>query len=74
VWIELPHRTLRVTAQQLEGARRQQAWTQIVQAQPRYAKYQERTDRLLPIIHLVPLNASGVDGDGAIEESDNRMP
>jgi deazaflavin-dependent oxidoreductase (nitroreductase family) len=54
VWIELPDRTLQVTAEQLEGARREQSWTGVVQAQPRYAGYQEKTDRLLPVIRLVP--------------------
>ncbi len=54
VWIELPQRTLQVTPKQLEGARREECWKRIVQAQPRYAKYQEKTDRLLPVIRLVP--------------------
>jgi deazaflavin-dependent oxidoreductase (nitroreductase family) len=54
VWIELPQRTLRVSPQQLEGAHREAAWRQIVQAQPRYARYQQKTDRLLPVIRLVP--------------------
>lgn len=54
VWIELPQRSLRVTPQQLEGARREERWKRIVQAQPRYAKYQDKTDRLLPVIRLVP--------------------
>lgn len=54
VWAELPQRALRVTPEQLEGARREERWRQIVQAQPRYARYQEKTDRLLPVIRLVP--------------------
>jgi deazaflavin-dependent oxidoreductase (nitroreductase family) len=55
VWIELPRqRKVRVTPEQLEGARRGESWRRIVQAQPRYAKYQEKTDRLLPVIRLVP--------------------
>jgi deazaflavin-dependent oxidoreductase (nitroreductase family) len=54
VWIELPQRTLRVTPEQLEGARREACWRRIVQAQPRYASYQQKTDRLLPVIRLVP--------------------
>jgi deazaflavin-dependent oxidoreductase (nitroreductase family) len=56
VWIELPQHKLRVTAEQLEGARREECWKRIVQAQPRYAKYQEKTDRLLPLIRLVPVS------------------
>jgi deazaflavin-dependent oxidoreductase (nitroreductase family) len=54
VWIELPKRTLRVAPEQLAGARREECWKRIVQAQPRYGKYQEKTDRLLSVIRLVP--------------------
>jgi deazaflavin-dependent oxidoreductase (nitroreductase family) len=54
VWIELPQRRgLRVTAEQLDGTRREEAWKRIVRAQPRYAKYQTKTDRVLPVIRLV---------------------
>jgi deazaflavin-dependent oxidoreductase (nitroreductase family) len=54
VWIELPQqrKTLRVTAEQLDGSRRERAWQDIVRAQPRYAKYQTKTDRVLPVIRL----------------------
>jgi deazaflavin-dependent oxidoreductase (nitroreductase family) len=54
VWIELPRqqRTVRVTAEQLEGGLRQEAWQKIIQAQPRYAKYQNKTDRIFPVIRL----------------------
>jgi len=54
VWIELPQRKLRVTPEQLEGARWEAAWQRIVQTQPRYASYQLKTDRRLPVIRLVP--------------------
>jgi F420H(2)-dependent quinone reductase len=42
-----------VTAEQLHGADREQAWRQISASSPRFAKYQEKTDRELPIIRLV---------------------
>ncbi len=45
--------TVPVTAEQLSGPAREQAWQQIVAAQPRYAKYQQKTDRELPVIRLV---------------------
>jgi len=59
VWIELPQqqRTLRVVAEQLEGDWREQEWRGIIKAQPRYAKYQSKTDRVLPVIRLVPAGA-----------------
>jgi deazaflavin-dependent oxidoreductase (nitroreductase family) len=52
--IELAGQKIAVTAEQLTGAAREQAWQHIVAAQPRYAKYQQKTDRELPVIHLVP--------------------
>jgi deazaflavin-dependent oxidoreductase (nitroreductase family) len=54
VWIELLGRKVAVTAEQLHGAERDQAWRQITAAAPRFAAYQEATDRELPIIRLVP--------------------
>jgi len=43
-----------VTAQQLHGPARDQAWQQITTAAPRYAKDASKTDRQLPIIRLTP--------------------
>ncbi len=43
-----------MTAEQLHGAEREAAWQQIVTAAPRFAKYQQKTDRELPIIRLAP--------------------
>ena len=43
-----------VTAEQLHGAERAQAWQQIAAATPRFAQYQRKTDRELPVIRLVP--------------------
>jgi deazaflavin-dependent oxidoreductase (nitroreductase family) len=63
VWIELPDRKLQVTPEQLAGERREAAWQRITTAQPRYAKYQTKTDRPLPVIRLVP--AGTADGTAA---------
>ena len=54
VQIETGGRKIAVTAQQLHGAERDQAWNQITSAAPRFAQYQHKTDRQLPIIHLIP--------------------
>jgi deazaflavin-dependent oxidoreductase (nitroreductase family) len=53
-WIELPGRKVAVTADQLHGVDRDQAWRQITAAVPRFAAYQRGTDRELPVIRLVP--------------------
>jgi deazaflavin-dependent oxidoreductase (nitroreductase family) len=54
VWIELAGEQLHVTAEQLEGERREEAWQRISSSHPRYAGYQRKTDRVLPIIRLAP--------------------
>jgi deazaflavin-dependent oxidoreductase (nitroreductase family) len=54
VTIELNGRTIPVTAEQLHGAERGEAWQQITAAVPRFAAYQGKTDRELPVIRLTP--------------------
>jgi deazaflavin-dependent oxidoreductase (nitroreductase family) len=53
--IELPGRdTVPVTPHRLDGADREQAWQRITAAQPRYAKYQSKSNREYPVIRLAP--------------------
>ena len=52
VWIEFGGRQLRVTATQLDEDARAQAWQRITQLQPRYAAYEQKTDRAIPVIRL----------------------
>jgi deazaflavin-dependent oxidoreductase (nitroreductase family) len=52
VWAEFGGHQFRVTPQQLEGEERAQAWQRITQAQPRYAGYEKKTDRVMPVIRL----------------------
>ena len=54
VQIEVDGRRIGVTAEQLHGAERAQAWRQIATATPRFAQYQRKTNRELPVIRLVP--------------------
>jgi deazaflavin-dependent oxidoreductase (nitroreductase family) len=58
VSIEVDGRTIPVTAQQLHGPERDEAWRQITAAAPRFAQYQARTDRELPVIRLVRRDAT----------------
>lgn len=53
VTIEVDGETVAVTAEQLHGAERDQAWQQITAAAARFAQYQNKTDRQLPVIRLV---------------------
>lgn len=53
VKIEVDGQTVPVAAEQVHGAERDQAWQQITAAAPRFAQYQSKTDRELPVICLV---------------------
>jgi deazaflavin-dependent oxidoreductase (nitroreductase family) len=50
--IEVGGKTANVTATQLTGAERDAAWQRITAAQPRYAGYEKKTDRQIPVIRL----------------------
>jgi deazaflavin-dependent oxidoreductase (nitroreductase family) len=54
VQIETGGRTVAVTAQELHGTERDEAWRQITASAPRFAQYEQTTDRVLPIIRLTP--------------------
>ncbi|MFE1879312.1 nitroreductase/quinone reductase family protein [Streptomyces diastatochromogenes] len=54
VRVEIGSREVDVVAEQLHGEEREEAWRQITTAAPRFAQYQVKTDRELPIIRLVP--------------------
>ena len=54
VWIEVAGHQLRVTTEQLDGEPREVAWQRIIESQPRYAGYQTKTDRVLPVLRLSP--------------------
>ena len=57
--IEVDGRTHAVTAEQLHGIQRTEAWQQITVTAPRFARYADKTDRELPIIRLVPRPGHG---------------
>lgn len=50
--VEVGGKTLNVTATQLSGEERDAAWRRVIAAQPRYAGYEKKTDRLIPVIRL----------------------
>ena len=52
IWIEFGGQRHHVTAKQLEGEERAQAWQRITASQPRYAGYEKKTDRLIPVVRL----------------------
>jgi deazaflavin-dependent oxidoreductase (nitroreductase family) len=57
VRIEIDGRTVNVTTEELHGAERDAAWKEITAASDRFAGYQEKTDRQLPILRLTARRA-----------------
>jgi deazaflavin-dependent oxidoreductase (nitroreductase family) len=53
VSIHIDGKTFAVDPEQLEGNERQEAWQRISTDVPRFAKYETKTDREMPIIRLV---------------------
>lgn len=47
-------RKIPVTAHELHGPERDEAWRQIITMAPRFAGYQDKTDRQIPVIRLTP--------------------
>jgi len=59
VRIDVEGRSIDVVAEQLHGELREQAWQRITAAAPRFAGYQGKTDREIPVIRLVARSAQG---------------
>ena len=62
VWIEVAGHQFRAVPEQLAGERRDQAWERIVAKQPRFGGYEHKTDRVMPVIRLTPVEE--VSGTG----------
>ncbi|WP_369372384.1 nitroreductase family deazaflavin-dependent oxidoreductase [Promicromonospora sp. Populi] len=52
--VELAGRKVEVTAEELHGADREQAWQQITTEAAGFRKYETATDREIPVIRLTP--------------------
>ncbi|HSS92401.1 MAG TPA: nitroreductase/quinone reductase family protein [Candidatus Dormibacteraeota bacterium] len=54
IWIEVGNRKLKVLANSLTGREREEALARVASVAPRYAGYQQKTDREIPVIRLTP--------------------
>lgn len=54
VTVEVAGRKVDVTAQELHGAEREQAWRRITAEAANFRKYEVTTDREMPVIRLTP--------------------
>ncbi|HVB13561.1 MAG TPA: nitroreductase family deazaflavin-dependent oxidoreductase [Candidatus Dormibacteraeota bacterium] len=55
IWIEVGSRKLKVTGESLQGLEREEALRRISAVAPRYGSYQQKTDRVIPIVRLSTL-------------------
>jgi deazaflavin-dependent oxidoreductase (nitroreductase family) len=67
VRIDIDGRSIEVTAEQLHGAERTQAWRQITAAAHRFARFQDQTDREFPILRLTPRPGPAARSDSGPE-------
>jgi deazaflavin-dependent oxidoreductase (nitroreductase family) len=54
VTVEQGGRKVTVTAEELQGTEREQAWQQITAEAANFRRYEETTDREIPVIRLTP--------------------
>ena len=52
IWLEVGTERFKVRGESLEGQERVEALARIAKIAPRYGKYQEKTDREIPIVRL----------------------
>jgi deazaflavin-dependent oxidoreductase (nitroreductase family) len=52
IWLEVGKERFKVRGESLEGPERAEALARIAAIAPRYGKYQEKTDREIPIVRL----------------------
>jgi deazaflavin-dependent oxidoreductase (nitroreductase family) len=54
VWIEVGNRKLKVAPDSLRGSERDNAYARVAAVAPRYAGYEKKTDREIPVVRLTP--------------------
>ena len=55
MWLEVGTRKMKVRGDSLTGREREEALARIAAISPRYAGYQKKTDREIPIVRLTPV-------------------
>jgi deazaflavin-dependent oxidoreductase (nitroreductase family) len=53
VSIEVGGGTTKVVPEAIVGAARAEAWERILKVDPRFARYEKKTDRLIPVVRLI---------------------
>jgi deazaflavin-dependent oxidoreductase (nitroreductase family) len=58
IWLEVGKRKMKVHAETLAGAAREEAYNRVAAVAPRYGEYPKKTDRVIPVIRLTPVSGS----------------
>lgn len=58
IWLEVGKRKMKVQAESLRGAEREEAYSRVVAVAPQYGEYPKKTDRVIPVIRLTPTSGS----------------
>ena len=58
IWLEVGKRKMKVHAESLKGAERDEAYARVAAAAPQYGQYPKKTDRVIPVIRLTPTSGS----------------
>ncbi len=58
IWLEVGKRKMKVHADALTGAAREEAYGRIAAEAPNYGDYPKKTDRVIPVIRLTPVSGS----------------
>jgi deazaflavin-dependent oxidoreductase (nitroreductase family) len=58
IWLEVGKRKMKVHAEALTGAAREDAYGRVAAEAPNYGEYPKKTDRVIPVIRLTPVSGS----------------
>jgi hypothetical protein len=58
IWLEVGKRKMKVHAEALTGAAREEAYNRVAAVAPQYGEYPKKTDRMIPVIRLTPVSRS----------------
>ncbi len=58
IWLEVGERKMKVHAEALAGAAREEAYRRVAAAAPQYGDYPKKTDRVIPVIRLTKISES----------------
>ncbi|HEY8814651.1 MAG TPA: nitroreductase/quinone reductase family protein [Candidatus Dormibacteraeota bacterium] len=58
IWLEVGKRKMKVHAESLNGAEREEAYRRVAAVAPQYGEYPKKTDRVIPVIRLKAVSGS----------------